>query len=345
MSKPLVSDELWAALRPLLPPEARPILTVVVDTEEEFDWSSDFSRHAIGVGHLRQIERLQQVFDEFGIRPDYVVDYPVAAQDEGALPLKAIADSGRAEIGAHLHPWVTPPFEESVNARNSYPGNLPRELEKRKLEQLASTIGTALGVRPRVYKAGRYGFGRNTAAILEELGFEVDLSFFPPFDLREDGGPDYARCGAEPRWLGRERRLLALPMTGAYVGYVRTAAHPIYQIASHPALRPARLPGLLARLRVIDRLRLSPEGYTPEEHRRLTRFLLRRGLRTFTFGLHSPSILPGCTPYVRTGRDLTALLESCRRYFDYFLNELDGVSMTALELKRHLACAPVRAPA
>jgi hypothetical protein len=114
-----------------LPAESRPILTVVVDTEEEFDWSADFSRNNVAVGHLQQIERLQHVFDEFGIRPVYVVDYPVAAQDEGALPLRAIADSGRAEIGAHLHPWVTPPFEEAVNARNSYPGNLPRELEKR----------------------------------------------------------------------------------------------------------------------------------------------------------------------------------------------------------------------
>jgi hypothetical protein len=328
-----------------LPIEARPILLVVVDTEEEFDWSAEFSRRNTAVGHLQNIERLQRVFDEFGIRPIYVVDYPVAAQDEGALPLRAIADSGRAEIGAHLHPWVSPPYEEEVNPRNSYPGNLPRELEKSKLAELASAIRSGLGVAPRVYKAGRYGFGDHTAAILEELGFEVDLSPSPPFDLGEDGGPDYSGYSAAPRWLGSRRCLLQIPTTGAHVGWVRTHAHTIYRIADCQALRPARLPGILARLRAIDRLRLSPEGYTPEEHRRLTRFLLRRGVRTFSFSLHSPSIKPGCTPYVRTDRELIRLLDACRRFFEFFLNELDGISMTALELKRHLERAPTRSSA
>jgi hypothetical protein len=66
-----------------------------------------------------------------------VIDYPVAVQDVAALPLKAIQEAGRAEIGAQLHPWVTPPYEEEVNARNSYPGNLPRDPEAAKLSRRA----------------------------------------------------------------------------------------------------------------------------------------------------------------------------------------------------------------
>jgi hypothetical protein len=314
----------------------RPILLVVVDTEEEFDWSADFDRRNTGVTHMRDIGKLQSLFDEFGIKPVYVIDYPIASQRESSAALKRIRDDDRCEIGAHLHPWVTPPFEEDVNRQNSYPGNLPRELERKKLAELVRTIEANVGVRPRSYKAGRYGFGANTAAILSELGFEIDLSPCPPFDLGEDGGPDYSAFTTDPHWLDGSRRLLSIPTSGAYVGFVKTGAHGLYRWATRAALRPLRLPGILARIGALERLHLSPEGYAFEDNRRLTRALHHEGLRTFTFSLHSPSVKPGCTPYVRSESDLVQFLDSCRRYFDFFLHELGGVSMTALELKRHL---------
>jgi pyruvate/2-oxoglutarate dehydrogenase complex dihydrolipoamide acyltransferase (E2) component len=71
--------------------------------------------------------------------------------------------------------------------------------------------------------------------------------------------------------------------------------------------------------------RLSPEGFTHAEHRRLTRFMLSRGYRAFVFSFHSPSVQPGFTPYVRNGRDIEAFLENCRNYFKFFLEELGGL--------------------
>ena len=64
-----------------LPPETRPILTAVIHTEEEFDWGKPHDRHATGVEHMRHISRAQEIFDEHGIVPNYVVDYPIASQD------------------------------------------------------------------------------------------------------------------------------------------------------------------------------------------------------------------------------------------------------------------------
>ena len=151
-------------------PDCRPILTVVIHTEEEFDWDKPHDRNATGVAHMRHIHRAQAVFDEFGIVPNYVVDYPIATKREAFEPLKAFADSGRALIGAHLHPWVSPPFDEEVNARNSFPGNLPRALEYEKLRVLTEQITTTFGTRPLTYLAGRYGFGPNTGEILEDAG-------------------------------------------------------------------------------------------------------------------------------------------------------------------------------
>ena len=47
-----------------LRPEVRPILTVVIHTEEEFDWSAEVDRKNVGVEHMRSIGLLQTVLDD-----------------------------------------------------------------------------------------------------------------------------------------------------------------------------------------------------------------------------------------------------------------------------------------
>ena len=282
---------------------------------------------------MRHIDRAQRVFDTFGIVPNYVVDYPIAAQAEAFGPLKAYADAGRALIGAHLHPWVSPPFDEEINARNSYPGNLPRALEQEKLRVLTDQIATAFGAPPLTYLAGRYGFGPNTCEILEALGYEVDISAAASIDYSADGGPDYSGYTSDPYWFGRNRRLLGLPGSGGYVGKLRAGGTPLYRRLMHPWLRRARVSGAIARLRLLERIRLSPEDYSEPEMRRLTHALMADGVRIFVFSFHSPSVMPGGAPYVRSDADLERFLEKCRRYFDFFLRELGGRTMTPLGVK------------
>jgi len=319
-----------------LPPETRPILTVVIHTEEEFDWGKPHDRYATTVEHMRHIGRAQAVFDEFGIVPNYVVDYPIASQDLAVQPLKSFSDSGRALIGTHLHPWVSPPFGEEVNAFNSYPGNLPHVVEADKLRLLTDKITESFGTRPRTYLAGRYGFGPNTANILEDLGYEVDISAAVPIDFSSDGGPDYSHYSSHPYWFGTQRKLLGLPGTGGYAGCLRAGGTQLYRRVTSPFMRRTRLAGLAARLRLLERIRLSPEDYSEPEMQRLTWNLLEDGIRVFVFSFHSPSVFPGGTPYVQTQSDLGRLIEKCQRYFAFFLERVQGVAMTPLDIKRTL---------
>ena len=333
-----------------LPRGAHPILSVVVHTEEEFDWDKPHNRSATSVEHMRHIGRAQEIFDEFGIVPNYVVDYPIASQDIAIEPLKAFADTGRALIGAHLHPWVSPPYVEEVNARNSYPGNLPRELEREKLGRLTERIEASFRKAPLTYLAGRYGFGANTGAILEELGYQVDISPAVPINFSADGGPDYSSYTSDPYWFGERRKLLGLPGTGGYVGWLRVGGTSLYRAATQPTLRRIGVAGACARLRAIERIRLSPEDYSEGEMRRLTLTLLGQGIRVFVFSFHSPSVMPGGTPYVRSESDLDRFFEKCRGYFSFFLRELGGIAMTPLEIRQTLteACglaAPPRSEA
>jgi hypothetical protein len=316
-----------------LPRSGRPALVAVVDTEEEFDWSAPFDRAHTAVGHMAAIHRLQDLFESLGVVPSYLVSYAIVAQEAGWRPLQPYVAAGRAVLGAHLNPWATPPFRETVNDVNSYPGNLPRELEAAKLAALCRQVERALGARPTVYKAGRYGKGPNTEAILEEQGFEIDISPAPAMDLRADGGPDYTRHAPQPFLFGQKRRLLCLPNTGAFVGWLHAFGPDLHPLMEHGSVVRLRLPAIASRLRMLERLRLTPEGYTLAEMRRLTRALLGRGQRTFVLSLHSPSVAPGNTPYVHSDADLAALLQRLRGYLTFFRDELHGRFVTPHALK------------
>ena len=308
---------------------------VVVDTEEEFPWS-EFDRRNTQVTAMAEVHRAQAVCDAHGIVPTYVADFPVVTQRQGYEPLCGFLADGRCVVGAHLHPWVTPPFTEAVNARNSYPGNLPRELERAKLQALVAAIERHLGVRPTVYKAGRYGLGPNTHALLEAEGFDVDLSPSPPYDFTADGGPDYTRHPLAPFWFGERHRLLAIPNTGAFVGWAGRFAAPLWRMASRKLARLLRAGGVLGRIGAVSRVRLSPEGFALADLQRLTEFLMRRGHRLFVLSFHSSSLKPGCTSYVQNADDRARFLRTLDDYFGFFLQRFDGIAMTPLQLRTEL---------
>jgi hypothetical protein len=136
-----------------LPAGMPPQLLVFIDTEEEFDWGRSFSSDARGVTAMKHQWRAQTIFDRYGVKPVYLVDYPVASQPAGYSPLREFLADGRCDIGAHLHPWVTPPAEEDVTDEHSFACNLPRDLEHRKLAILKETIERNLGVAPTIYRA------------------------------------------------------------------------------------------------------------------------------------------------------------------------------------------------
>lgn len=279
-----------------LAPERPPLLCVIVDTEEEFDWRRPLSRDNTSVTSISAQVRAQEVFAEFAVVPTYVIDYPVSSDPAAIELLRGLQDEGACEIGAHLHPWVNPPHDEAVEPCNSFPGNLPPALERAKLLRLTETIEDNLGRRPRVYKAGRYGVGPATAALLEDLGYEVDASVVPYTSFAPSCGPDFSGFGFRPYWFGAGRRLLELPLTVGFAGLCRSWGQPVFPVLSAPWGMKLHVPGIAARLGLLERIRLTPEGVDPAAQRRLTRSLLAQGARVFSLTYHSPSLQPGHRP-------------------------------------------------
>ncbi|MSP67323.1 MAG: hypothetical protein EXQ96_04340 [Alphaproteobacteria bacterium] len=220
----------------VLDPATRAMLLIAVHAEEKFDWSK-FDRNAIGVAHGRALPRFQAVLESMGAEPTYFVDYPFATQAESREP---VAAAGRAHLGTHLHPWVSPPHDEAMEVRNSYPGNLPAALEAAKLCRLTAAIEQGFGRRPRAYIAGRYGIGPNTVAILRDQDYDLDLSLSPTFDYSADGGPDFSDLDNTPRRAATTSDILHLPHTSGYIGTLCQGGAAAIRDRAEPAA--ARLP-------------------------------------------------------------------------------------------------------
>ena len=301
-----------------------PQLAIIVDAEEEFDWSQPFSRDNQSTASIVQQDVLHKLYDDLGIVPTYVVDYPIVVDSQAVAYLGALHHAGRADIGTHPHPWVTPPHAEEVTAINSYMCNLPVDLQRAKIETLHRAIEAAFGIAPTIFKAGRYGFGPETAKIIADLGYKVDCSHVPHSDFGRDGGPDFRGTPEGPFWLDRDKGLLEIPLTSGFFGAVPDLGKSIARVFDSPRAKRWRIPALLSRSGLVTRARLSPEGISAREQCRLIESLYHRGQRVFTLGYHSPSLLPGHTPYVRDQADLAAFVRTVADVLRWFRDDLGG---------------------
>ena len=307
---------------------------VVVDTEEEFDWQRrNFDRNATGVSAMAELWRAQEICEEFGLAPTYVIDYPIATSPDAVAVLRDFSQRGKAQIGAHLHAWVNPPFDEQLTRANSYQGNLDPALEHRKLTCLLEAIETSFDERPTTHKAGRYGFGKHTAETLLDLGIDIDFSAACGYDFTADQGPNFSRLDAHLYRLGKNGQLLGIPTTGGFTGPLHDFGSKVYSQHNLQSMSGGLLASVLSKSRILERILLSPEGHTLDKMKRLTRALVQRGVRVFTISFHSPTVKPGCTPYTNTARDVANFLDKMRRYFEFFTGRLGGIPTTPQAVK------------
>jgi hypothetical protein len=279
------------------------------------------------------------IFERYGVVPTYMVDHPVAAQAEGREPLRELLQDGRCEIGAQLHPWVTPPFIEDVSRRSSYAGNLPAAIEFSKIQSLTGELQAAFGVAPQIFRAGRYGVGPNTGNILRHFGYQVDTSVVPGWNFSGEGGPDFRRMTASPYWLDPERSLLELPVSAAVVGRAAVLPPLVTSRLFGRTSEHLHVPSVMSRLGLLERIKLTPEGITIGEAKRLVRHMIASGHQVFVLTYHSPSLEPGNTPYVRSKQDLERFLNWLDEFYAFFTEEIGGVCSSWRDVRAALLAA------
>jgi hypothetical protein len=281
-----------AGKRIYLPKALGPRFILFADAEEEFDWNGNFDRSAISTKTIADLISATERFNAAGLKPVYMCDYPVVNDPISGGIMRDMVKSGACDVGTQLHPWVNPPFDEVVNAKNSYTGNLPVALQRTKLTALTDRIESVIGVRPTVYRAGRYGLGTGTMAMLADAGYRMDVSVRSGFDYRNQSGPNYFRLPVWP-WRTSEG-IIEMPLSTGWTGLLRNAQW----------LHRTGIRGVLARLHLMERVPLSPEGVPAEDAIRAIELMYGEGIEIFSLSFHTPSVAIGHTPYVRDQTDL-----------------------------------------
>ena len=312
----------------------KPAILVGVDTEADDQWSRG-GRDRLTVRNAERLPALQALCEEYGVRPTYVVTHEMATRAESRGILRDLAASGRCEIGAHLHPWSSPPFRPEDLAAHTYPHNLPPELLDRQLTELTQTIESEIGVRPTTYRAGRNGFDGRTLPILERLGYTVDTSVDPLFNERRKGGPAFAGAPRHPYHPSYDdvrrpgtSKVLEIPITSATEPGLPKALEAAY--ASLPAI-PWR--GALKRLGV-QPVWLRP-SYTPRD--RMLAFASRlaaEGAPCLNVIFHSSELLPGGSPYTPDAASVDRFLADLRALLEHATARLGAVGRTCAEFAR-----------
>jgi hypothetical protein len=299
------------------------IVIVSIDTEED-NWYR--SRYGATAGNIAEVRTLAPFLERLGVRPTYFTAYQVAIHAPAVDALREACAGGRGEIGAHLHPWNTPPLDEAFVPRNSMLKNLPADLQRAKLVRLTAALEEAFGVAPRTFRAGRYGFGRETVGALLACGYQVDSSVSPFIDLAAtDDGPSFVGAPIAPYYLAPDRNvtqpapdgtLLEIPLSYGFNRGPFEFWDPARRLLETAPWRWLHLAGLAARVGIVKRLALTPELTSVADMLTLSRRLLEQGAPHLHVSWHSPSLTPGLSPFGATAQDVARLYASIEAYFE-----------------------------
>ena len=327
------------------------VVVVSVDTEEDH-WEP--TRDEVTVANIEELPAFQARCERLGARPSYFVTFPVAATARAADILRALAAGGRAEIAAHLHPWNTPPLDESFVPRNTMMNNLPASLQHAKVAALTRAIEAAVAGRPLSFRAGRCGLGRETTAALVDNGYRVDSSVMPWMSLTDlDDGPSFIGAPLTPYRLDGTTDprvpvpggpLVEFPLSGGFTRWPFRRWGRVHAALTRTWLRRLRLAGIASRLHLLRRVMLNPEISSPGDMLRLAGHLVAHGVKHLHLTLHSPSLVPGLSPFARSRRDVERLLGS----LEAFVADLDRfapVAFATVAEAAGVAPAPGRASA
>ena len=314
-------------------------LLVGIDTEGDNQWDAA-ARANQQFENIYALPRLHALFARHGVRPTYVVTYPVARDARSADVLRGLLAGGDCEIGAHHHAWETPPCNQDDTRRHPYACALPRVQFERQLASLTDSITGAVGVRPVSYRSGRFGFSADHVSALERQGYLVDSSVAPLFYERHKGGPEFVEAPLTPYFLAYDSAtrpgtsgVLEVPVSCALDRKLPRRLR--YAYARAP--RPYFTKRVLRALRVVKLRWLRPSYSSLPDMIALARALARENEPVLNLLFHSSEAIVGGSPYNRTPEDLAAFCERLERFFAFATHDLGAAPVTFAEFRRTYA--------
>jgi hypothetical protein len=324
---------------------------ITIDTEPDNQWADPT---AAPKENLRAVPRFQALCERFGFAPTYLCTHDVVTSPAFAEVLLGSQKAGTAEIGAHLHPWATPPFDpywDAPGRSSPYPSELPPTLFTRKLQTLTEALTVALGAPPRSYRAGRWGLSAAHVGPLLEYGYRVDCSVTPLLAWGDPGarehGQDFTLAAPHPyvmAWGDPAR-----PGVSGLLEVPVTIVHTNALMRRSPLLRGLYQRHRKKRLaRVLNRLfRIAPQWFRPFSDMSLDRLkAVHRTARQLNLPVlqlmfHSSELMAGTSPHNPTAADAEQLYRRLEEIFDYLARQgVESVTLGAFAERYRASQAP-----
>ena len=291
-------------------------VVLTIDTEADNAWENHLNP---SVANVRELLRLHDLLAKYGAKATCLVTSRVIQDGEAIEVLRHLVESGGAEIGAHLHPWESPPFMESGldTQYHAFPHDLPLNVFREKLKRLVEAIGGRCSP-PTCYRGGRWGIAPEHLAVLEQAGFEVDTTVTPLIDWRETkgvptslngrGGVDFRSAPVSPYHpdysdVTREggAKIIEVPLTVGLTRSVPPLVRRLYVALPELAHRVLRKSALLRAV-----------WATPaqEDERHLLKMLavvLRERVPVINMGIHSSELVVGGAPRAQSAEDVARI--------------------------------------
>jgi hypothetical protein len=203
--------------------------------------------------------------------------------------------------------------------------NLPASLQLSKLRRLTDRLGNVFGGAPASFRAGRSGLGSSTIDVIRQCGYSIDSSVMPFYDLRSIHGPNFVGAPNRAYCVGESGNalepleagpILEIPVSSGYSRAPFDLWGAIHRPLASRLGRKLRLPGLAARVGLVSKIALRPELESSGDMLKLSRTLIGQGSSHLQIMWHSPSLLPGKSPFVRTLADRDRLLARIRSFVE-----------------------------
>src|SRR3990170_294316 len=295
-------------------------LAITIDVEED-NWSSYDSSPVLS--NIPKLLELQKLSDSYEVKPTYLITYPVVSDRNSVSILRKILEDDGCEIGAHLHPWNTPPYDEEKTVENTMLYNLEKDIQYRKMESLHEKIVENFGMEPVTFRSGRWGFGPAVAENMHKLGYKVDTSVSPYISWEKCHGPDFSDRSPMPQLLYMDydknpgAYILEVPATIGFLQGNFELCNSIYRKISGSKLKYFRLRGILDRLNLLNKVWLSPEPDSAESMIRLAETMMKKNYQILNMFFHSPSLRHGLTHFTRTREEETELIRRIEKFLEF----------------------------
>lgn len=316
---------------------------ITVDTEADNQWEKKGQK--LTLANILFLPRFQELCEKYNFPPTYLITYEVATDEKAVKMLGGWQTKGKAEIGAHLHPWTNPPFSSSEAAASEsqpFPSELSNNDLWLKLKVLTQTIIKNFGQPPESYRAGRFGFDGRTVNYLRRLGYLADCSVTPKISWKKTlglkggpGGPDFRRAGVEPYLLSAEdicragqSGLLEVPVSIIYTGSLIKENSFLSGRFTYlgDGLVKNILNKILFKKKWLRIFQSSKIGDWPA----IYQAAVRNKLPVLEFMIHSSELMPGGSPYAKNKAEIENIYYQLEEMFKIYKNrQAAGVTLSA----------------